>query len=262
MLGCTRTPGGHRKFRPRDIADFQTKRHFEATGLLSSDEWDDPEVEMAVHQKKFDWLTREVLQLALRNETMDIRRILERLHIRGLTFGQLYDRIAFPVLSLAAQRCASNSDASRGHLRLIETNLDEALYYLMPRSIAHADNGRLVLCASVLRWCRLQVNAISRTMSGEGWNTLNLGDNTPYSLLTGLIRKEPIDLICLATNARGLKATLAYNTLYRAARSYKIPVFVCGMGFRGEAPPAIPPRTRFVSDCCTLIGEAARIASK
>ena len=36
-LQCYRTPGGHRRFRLEDICEFQQKRSFEATGILTTE---------------------------------------------------------------------------------------------------------------------------------------------------------------------------------------------------------------------------------
>lgn len=231
-LKCRRTPGGHRKFCVRELSEFQDKQGFEATGMLRGGEWEDPKIERAVNEKNMTVIHQALLRLALQNRRSKMRVLLERLHIRGLSLCQIYDRVVIPVMD-AAQSGDGSEAISEGHQRLLQINLDDAVHHLFPNLTHRKPHRKMALCASLDSPGLLHVNAISRVLEVEGWDVYNVGDHTRFSLLADLVKNEPFELICVtAQRLRKIeKMAKEYGVLYEAAHPYRIPILLSGPAF-------------------------------
>lgn len=228
-LKCQRTAGGHRKFNLHDIAAFQSKQGFEATGLLTTEEWDDPEIEVAVNQKRFEKLRQVIKRQALQNQRVRVRQFLQRLHIRGLEVSELYDEIVIPILT-SGRASEKNGSICDGQMRLLSNNLDDGIGHLYPLVTRKRPNQKISLCASIDRSSRVQANAMARIAEIEGWDAFNLGDDVPFECLAEVVEREPVDLVCVASGALktppGLEGSFA--TLFEATHPYRIPVLIHG----------------------------------
>ena len=236
-LKCHRTPGGHRKFSMRDISEFQARQGFEATGLLSNEDWEDPEIELDVNQKRYNRLCKEVMKLAMQNQRSRVEHFLERLHIRGLDVWDLYDEIVIPTLKAASLPSATeNGEISEGHLRVLINNLDEAIHFLIPHVSRKRPNGKIALCGSLGYGSRLQVNALARILEIEGWDAYNVGNGVTFELMADLVKREPIDFVCVACFlfADLEEACQSFQALYEATHPYRIPILVTGNAFSSK----------------------------
>ena len=90
-IDCFRTPGGHRKFRLRDVTAFVQKRQYEAAGPLP----------LAVAPGAVG-LGEEAIQhfhdAALRGDAAALVAQLAGLRLRGHSLAELFDEIASPAL--------------------------------------------------------------------------------------------------------------------------------------------------------------------
>ena len=231
-LGCQRTPGGHRRFSLRDIRGFQQDRGFEATGLLTTERWEDPRVEDLVNRKDFVRVREQVSFLAAHNQRSQIEELLKRLYLRGVSLEHIYDYIVMPV-ARSTHAALSDQVLSRGQAKLIQVNLEEAVSYLFPHIIRKRHNERVSLCASPDRAQYLPVNAAARILEVEGWEVLNLGWSVPFSAMATMVEDEPINLVCIVSNGSApVASNPELDILLEAVREYRLPL-VC----LGEALP-------------------------
>ncbi len=241
-LQCYRTPGGHRKFRLENISDFQTKRGFEATGLLTTEEWENPDIEVCVNEKRFEKVRQLILYLASQNQRTRIKNLLQRLYMRGMGIVDLYDQILVPV-SETTQHKLQSGQLLEGQAKLAANNLEEAIFYLFPRMIQRHKNGKTALSAAPDIFCRLPVNAISRILEVEGWDCLNLGSNVPFAAMAEMVEHEPVNLVCVVSSQleRDKNVIEQLGALYEITESYRIPIMLGGVAFadpqyRGQLP--------------------------
>ncbi|HLV00622.1 MAG TPA: helix-turn-helix domain-containing protein [Acidobacteriota bacterium] len=223
-LPCTKTPGGHRKFWLKDISSFQLRQGFEATGLLTTEQWEDPELELWVNQKNLRRVVELITLLARENQRHRVRAVLERLYMRGMRLEDIYDDVIFPVFrNLAA------GDQLEGQVLLITNNLEEALSGLFSQIVRKRCNGKTALCAAPTGRCRLKVNAIARLLEIEGWETLNLGARVPYRAMAELVIHEPVNMVCVVSNGKiSPQDSEDYQLLDRTADEYRIPILWVG----------------------------------
>lgn len=231
-LSCRRTPGGHRRFELRDLQKFQRQRGFETTGLLASEHWEDPNVEIFLNQKNFDKVCKQVLYLAKRNQRMQIKELLERLYLRGVGVVEIYDQILVPILESALEG-RRNSEISGGEIRLISNNLEEAMSYMFPQVIRRRPNGKMGLCATPDSFRPLTVNGIARILETDGWECLNLGSSVSFEMVAEMVRKEPVNLVCLIST-REEHPPDGIDSLAEVIEEYRLPVVLHGQGFRSH----------------------------
>lgn len=230
-LQCDRTPGGHRRFQLKHIQDFQARHRFEGTGLLTSTEWEDPRLETFVNQKNWARVRELILYLASENQCVPIKDLLERLYIRGLNMGDLYDEVLAPIFTRPGGNHSSNS-TGLGQARLVQKNLEEALYYFFPGVVCRRPLGKTGLCAAPAANCSHFVNGISRVLNEEGWDTLNLGSKVPFEAMAEMVVEQPVNLVCVLSQKRlNSRAVTQFRTLNEACERFRLPVLLIGPGF-------------------------------
>ena len=230
-LQCNRTPGGHRRFQLKHIQDFQARHRFEGNGLLTSAEWEDPRLETFVNEKNWAQVREQIVYLASENQAARIKDLLERLYIRGLSIGDLYDEVLAPIFAGPGGNHSSNS-MGPGQARLVEKNLEEALYYFFPGVVCRRSLGKTGLCAAPAGNCCHFVNGISRVLNEEGWDALNLGSKVPFQAMAELVQEQPVNMACVLARKR-LSASLKdrFRVLNEACECFRIPVLLIGPGF-------------------------------
>ena len=227
-LRCQRTAGGHRQFSLEHIRGFQQDRGFEATGLLTTEHWEDPQVEDLLNRKDFARLRDQVSFLAAHNQREQIEELLKRLYLRGVSLAHIYDFVVIPV-ARSSQAALSGQTSSCGQAKLIQINLEEAVSYLFPHIIRKRHNGRISLCASPDRSQYLPVNAAARILEVEGWEVLNLGWSVPFSAMASMVEEEPINLVCIINNGSTETASTAeMKAVFEAVREYHLPLITLG----------------------------------
>ena len=246
-LNCYRTPGGHRKFQLENISEFQQRRGFEATGFLTTEQWEEPEIEESLNRKKFEKVRHLILYLATQNQRKRVKDLLERLYIRGMGIVDLYDEILVPVVQ-DGERALGEGALSLGQERLLKNNLDEAMSLLFPQLICRRQSGKTGLCAAPDAFCELPVNAISRILETEGWDCLNLGGNIPFDAMAEMVEREPVNLVCVVGSDPAYLTENSFVALAEAADSYRIPVVLTGSGFADLTIRETFPHDEYFSD--------------
>jgi excisionase family DNA binding protein len=229
-LCCLRTPGGHRRFHLEDISGFQKTRGFEATGFLTTEKWEEPEIEESLNRKKFDKVHQLMLYLASQNQRRRVKDLLERLYMRGIGIVDLYDDVLLPVIE-SSEQALQKGELTLAHEKLVKNNLDEAMALLFPQLIRRRQSGKTGLCAAADDSSRISVNAISRILETEGWDCLNLGGNVPFGAMAEMVEHEPVNLVCVVGSNQELPGHKKFETLSAVANNYRIPIVLTGPGF-------------------------------
>jgi excisionase family DNA binding protein len=225
-LACIRTPGGHRRFRLEDICEFQQQRAFEATGLLNTDEWENPDLEIWLNARNFEKVVQLLLYLASQNQRAKVRCLLERLYLRGMGLEDLYDEIIV-LLQKKMETAFSEGTLVKGQVLLVKTILDESFSQLSTKVIRRRRNGRTALCASPSRDERLSVGILSKVLEIDGWESLNLGDAVPFETMKEIVEIEPVNLVCLYLSKHDTREDQnfqGFNELAELSKSYRIPI--------------------------------------
>ncbi len=223
-LQCYRTPGGHRRFRLEDICEFQQKRSFEATGILTTEDWEDPELEVCLNSRNFAKVRDLLLYLASHNQRTKVKWLFERLYIRGIRLEDIYEEILLPLQDMV-KKAIEESRLSSGQALLVRNNIEDALLHLSPKMIRRQSNGKTALCAAPTAHSRVAVSIASRLLEIEGWEALNLGDEVSFTIMSEVVAVEPVNLVCVIAGAFNPTGNWeGTENLNRVAHSYRIPI--------------------------------------
>ena len=226
-LQCLRTPGGHRRFRLKDIYQFQQQRAFEATGLLSTEEWEDPNLEVWLNARNYSKVRELLVHLAAHNQRPKLRYLFERLYLRGMQLDDIYDEVVVP-LDEGVLKSRDNGEVTEGQSLLVRNNLEEALTSLTQKMIRRRSNGKTALCGSPTELTRMAVSVISRILEIEGWEALNLGDSVPLRVMSEVVEIEPVNLVCVFSASSEISEDLkeGCDALKKITQGYRIPIIL------------------------------------
>jgi len=227
-LRCLRTPGGHRRFRLEDICEFQQNRAFEATGLLTTDEWEEPDLEIWLNARKFEKVVDLLLYLASQNQRAKVRCLLERLYLRGMELHDLHDEVLVP-LQKRMEEARRKKSIVEGQSLLVKTILDESFNQLSNKVIRRRRNGRTALCASPSKDARLTVSLLSKVLEIDGWESLNLGDAVSFLAMKEIVEIEPVNLVGFYLSTSHMRSTRIldnFEDLSAVAGDYRIPLLL------------------------------------
>jgi excisionase family DNA binding protein len=98
-IECFRTPGGHRKFRLRDVTAFVQNRQYEAAGPL-------PSVVAPGAAEMGEEAIQHFQDAALRGDAPALVSQLAGLRLRGHSLAELFDEVASPALHRIGEKWA------------------------------------------------------------------------------------------------------------------------------------------------------------
>lgn len=101
-IDCFRTPGGHRKFRLRDVTAFVNKRQYQATGPV-------PGTLPQGADELGDAAVQHFQSAALRGDAQTLIAQLAALRLRGHSLAVLFDEVAAPALHAVGDKWAKSA---------------------------------------------------------------------------------------------------------------------------------------------------------
>lgn len=279
-LRCFRTPGGHRKFRMSDVADFLRTHNYEAAGPLapvadanalagvSSGARGDgdgagrgslavaPLAEVPIYQEPEVALTFR--NLALAGDVDGVVSLIAQQRLRGHTLASIFDGVVTPALVDIGERWA------RGVLTTTQEHMAsaaviEALARTRPLiERAARDRGKVVLAAPGEEQHDIVLRMAALLAHGAGFTPRMVGARAPASDLAMLVMAERPRLLALGatecSELRALSQDLA--TLSEAAQAAGTHVIVGGAGFGRIA--ALPANVRRASNLTEFVALMAR----
>ncbi|MFL6256218.1 MAG: B12-binding domain-containing protein [Pyrinomonadaceae bacterium] len=237
LLPMEKTAGGHRRFRPEDVAAVRRAGpDAGAAPLLSKRgalETEAPSLN-PVHEAA---LAEETFRALVDGHDEELSALLVNLHLDGHSAG----RIADGLLCTAMRRIGDLWHA--GELSVAQEHVATrtaivALQTLQTSLQGAADNEWMrALCCSVEDdFHELPLRLAALTLEAAGLNVFNLGTSTPFSALAEAVHRFRPELICVSSTVlvRLDRAAYEYAGFHKAARRARAAVVLGGAGFREE----------------------------
>lgn len=238
LLATVKTAGGHRRFRPEDVAVFRRER-LNKTGRPSA------RAQLETRQShgaslrgsaKLEETAGLMYEVLLGGHAEEAAAILVSLHLEGVGVSALADEVLCPAMRRVGDlwhqgelSVAQEHVATRAAL--------EALQALRASLHPHAAHGRrAVCCAAEEDFHELPVQLAALVLEARGWEVVSLGTSTPfYALAEAVGRFEP-RLVCVAaTILEGLdRAAREYGEARKAAARSGASLVLGGAGFAAE----------------------------
>lgn len=238
LLPTAKTVGGHRRFRPEDVALFKRTRLSEerALGVRRELITRADEKLRGAEAKGLttnDALIEETFRALLGGRAEDVSALAVSLYLRGRTVAFIADEILCPPMRRVGELW------HKGELSVAEEHLAtltaiNALQNLHAVIEASAEASMLALCCSVEEdFHEFPVRLAALVLESCGLEVLNIGASTPFYALTEAMERFQPRLVCVAaTILNGLdRAAREYAEFHRAAERRGVRVVLGGAGF-------------------------------
>ena len=241
LLPTLKTAGGHRRFRPSDIAAFrhETSRETERHATRSAA----PIESLRSSSRGLSTLeaVAESLHKSLVAGDKDgTAALLIRLHLEGISVATIADEVLCPAMRRVGDLWHQGT-LSVAEEHVASRTAMEALSSLRS-TIQRVGHGVRALCCTTeddFHEMPLQVAVL--TLEASGWDVINLGTSTPfYSIAEAVARFSP-RLVCIAsTLLEGLdRGAREFADLRKIAQRKGIVMALGGAGFT-EVTPRFP----------------------
>jgi excisionase family DNA binding protein len=241
LLPMEKTPGGHRRFRPEDLAAARRagrdaaeapllRRRLSLSPLESEAPSLAPEREAA--------LVEETFRALVDGDDEELSALLISLHLDGHSVG----RIADGLLCAAMRRVgdlwhAGELSVAQEH---VATRTAVVALQTLRASLYEAHEGERVraLCCSVEDdFHELPLRLAALTLEAAGLAVFNLGTSTPFNALAEAVHRFRPALVCVSSTVllRLDRAAYDYGGFRKAAQRAGALVVLGGAGFREES---------------------------
>ena len=238
LLPTIKTAGGHRRFRPEDVAVFRRTglRETGRPAARSSVNAPDATAPALRGGTKFEETAEVFYEAILAGRSDEAAAILVSLHLGGAGVALLADRVLCPAMRRVGDLW------HRGELSVAQEHVAsraalEALHALRASLHAREAHGRRAVCCAVEEdFHELPVHVAALTLEANGWEVINLGTSTPFYALAEAVERFAPRVVCVAsTILEGLdRAAREYADVRKSATRSGARVVLGGEGFAGE----------------------------
>lgn len=242
-LLCFRTPGGHRKFRSADIADFRKRHQYEIEKLSTDGSADD--------------YVGQFRSLALSGDADRMVTLIAQLRMKGMSLAAVFDSVAGPALVDVGERWARGA-VSVAQEHLAAQTVIDALARVRALIEVPATRGRILLAAPGEEQHDIALRMVSVLAAGMGYSAMMLGARCPIGDLAMMVAAERPTVVVLSFSVthpfEGVREAVQQISI--ACRGVNARLFVGGEGAaRFEPLPAGVLKTQTLSELSQLVGE-------
>jgi excisionase family DNA binding protein len=236
LLPSLRTVGGHRRFRPEDVAAFRRGRGArDAARVLKTGELHGSasgEESEADGVARDEDVSRLIFETLLAGYAESAAEALVGLRRRGHTVARIADVVLCPALRRVGDLWrAGELSVAEEHLAT-RTALTAAQILRDDLSLNVGERAA-ICCAVEDDFHELPVHLAALTLEGLGWGVVNLGTSTPFYALAEAVGRFAPRVVCVASTVFNHpdRAAREYGEFKRAAERAGASVVLGGAGF-------------------------------
>lgn len=228
LLQSSKTAGGHRRFSTQSIASLRREKGIAAGPTLPS-----PKKRRAPSISS----SEKFKELILRGEEKEAAALLIHGYMEGQALSTLFDKTITEAMHEVGELWF------RGTITIADEHLASrvvlnALQQMKGVVASAGPSGMKAICCSIEGDLHeLPVHLAEIILETEGWDTRNLGPNTPLFSLREMVTQQRPQLVCIC--ARSIadldRATAEYAQLRKVTTKLKASVVIGGEGFRDPA---------------------------
>lgn len=241
LLPMEKTAGGHRRFRPEDLAAVRRTGPTVAEAPLP---WKRgaPDARAAAHTPELApgreaALAEETFRTLLHGRDEELSALLVNLYLEGYSVGQIADGLLCAGMRRVGDLWhAGELSVAQEH---VATRTAVVALQTLRASLQGAARDRHVraLCCSVEDdFHELPLRLAALTLEAAGLAVFNLGTSTPFSAVAEAVHRFRPELVCVSSTVllRLDRAAYEYSGFHKAARRAAAAVVLGGAGFRAE----------------------------
>jgi excisionase family DNA binding protein len=240
LLPMEKTAGGHRRFRPEDVAAVRRAGPSAAEmpptgGRLSPPAHVARPAELTPAREAA--LAEEAFRALLDGRDEDLSALLVSQHLEGQSVGRLADAVL----------CAAMRDVGdlwhAGELSVAQEHVATRTALVALQSLQASLQGpaggggvRALCCSVEDDFHELPLRLAAVTLEGAGLAVFDLGPSTPFSALAEAVHRFRPELVCVSSTVLLRLDRAAYEStgFHKAARRAGAAVVLGGAGFREE----------------------------
>ena len=252
LLPTEKTLGGHRRFRPEDVALFRREgiEGFKEARqrIRAKPSADDSTILAALRARRIDddeALAQSLFDALINGRNEEASALLVDLYLHGRSVATISDSILSVTMKQVGDRWYA------GELSIVQEHLATrtalaALQSLKNSLTPQQETSRTALCCSVegdFHEAPIQIAAL--VFESLGWVVVNIGTHTPIFAVAEAIGRFKPELVCIASTILVDRERTAreYTELRRAAAASGTAIVLGGAGFADEQT-----RRRFPAD--------------
>lgn len=284
LLPSEKTAGGHRRFRPEDIARFKresrrgsnagaTRRAARSDAGGAADALTSPRVsEDAGDGRAFETLSgasveesaASLFAALARGSAEEASALLVKSYLDGHTLAFIFDELFAASMRRIGDlwhrgdlTVAEEHLATRAALRALQT-LDAVVDEPVPNELL------AVCCGAEDDFHELPLRCTELILKHEGWEVLSLGPNTPFYALAEMVRRLHPRLVCVASTILGDldRAVREFRELRATATRVGASVVLGGAGFSDAAVRLRLPADLYADNFQQLLDFARSLAAR
>jgi MerR family transcriptional regulator, light-induced transcriptional regulator len=239
LLPMEKTAGGHRRFRPEDVAvirraglsEEETRPLKKRSAAKLPARAPVAQAELAPGREAA--LVEETFRVLMDGRDEDLSALLINLHLQGQSVGAIADRFLCPAMSRVGDLW-HKGDLSVSQEHVATRTAAAALQNLKAVLGAPGTERRQALCCSVEDdFHQLPSQLAALTLEAGGFEVFDLGMSTPFSALTEAVERFRPRLVCVSsTLLLSLdRAAREYAEFHKTARRRHASIVLGGGGF-------------------------------
>jgi methanogenic corrinoid protein MtbC1 len=210
-----KTPGGHRKYKVKDVVEFMDACRFDPADLLVPS---DKKLNTIGVSTDYAILTKDFTVLAdiFYNTIMEGNRehafqFLNLLYVNRITTTELYDTIISPALFAVGVKWMKNEiGIEREHLA--SNTALHAIVQLQDNVARRARTNNVALCGCLEEeYHEIGITCVNNALDSHGWTTYYLGPNLPADSFIDAVENYVPNIICISTTTPKSKKMLLKN---------------------------------------------------
>jgi excisionase family DNA binding protein len=246
LLPSEKTAGGHRRFRPEDVARFKRENCGATSNAPRRGRNAGADVDAAASSRSEDVAAVETENTAnveasvaslfdalTRGDGEETSALLVKSYLGGRPLAFIFDRLlAAAMRKIGVLWHQGNLTVAQEHLA---TRAAMSALHTLDKVVAEpeANNLLAVCCGAEDDFHELPLQCTELLLKHEGWEVLNLGPNTPFYALTEMVARLHPRLVCVASTIPGDldRAVREFRELRAAAARVGGSIVLGGAGF-------------------------------
>lgn len=236
LLPMEKTAGGHRRFRPEDLAAAR-RAGPSAAETRPQRLWAAPSPGEAppLTPEREAGLTEETFRALLEGRDEELSARLVSLRLKGHSVGRIADALLCPAMRRVGDLWHTGAlTVAQEH---VATRTAVVALQGLGEAVPASEEGLRALCCSVEDdFHELPLRLATLTLGAAGLAVFNLGPSTPFSALAEVVHRFRPELICVSSTVllRLDRAVYEFPSFQKAARRAGSAVVLGGAGFGAE----------------------------
>jgi excisionase family DNA binding protein len=202
-LRCIKTPGGHRKYKMKDVVDFMDTFAYDVTDLLVPAKENlsavNVSTDYAILTKDFAALADLFYNTMLEGNRENTFQFLNLLYVNRIGQIELFDKIVVPAFQKIGMKWLTGEIGIEQE-HLASNTAMHAILRLQDVVTKKPKHGGIALCGCLEgEYHEIGITCVNSILEANGWTTYYLGANLPVESFIDAIENYVPNIVCASS---------------------------------------------------------------